>query len=92
MEEGQTLFDKALTDPMVIIQTRFFARVAAVSRPAHRLPYAEFAAHPILGALVSDCVWFWNRIIKQEQCLAHTFVTPLFDMTHLWNFIVAGRS
>jgi hypothetical protein len=72
--KARTLFDKALTDPMVVLQTRFFARAAAVSRPTLRLLYAEFAAHPMQEHWARMILGFWNRTIKQEKSLAHTFL------------------
>lgn len=72
--KAKSLFDKALTDPMVMLQTRFFARAAAVGRPTHRLLYAEFAGHPMQMHWARMVLSFWNRIIKQEKSLAYTFL------------------
>ena len=77
--KARSLFDKALTDPMVTIQTSFLARAAGASRPTHRLLYAEFATLPLQLHWARLVFGFWNRIIKHKTSLAHTFMEDAIE-------------
>lgn len=84
--KAKSWFEKALTDPMVALQTSFLARAAGVRRPAYRLLYAEFGAYPMHHHWARMVFGFWNRIIKQKKSLAHTFVQDAIETAYAGSF------
>ena len=85
-----SLFDRALFDPMVELQTLFLKRVVGASLPTHRLLYAETSQLPLQFFWAQLVFGFWNRIVRQPKSLANAVLQEDIHVAAEGNF--AGDS
>ena len=64
---GEGLFEAALKDEAVRLQTSFMRQCAGAMRPAHRLLYAELGQLPMHYHVFKMLIGFYNRIQKQKH-------------------------
>jgi hypothetical protein len=68
---AEGLFEAALKDDAVKLQTSFMRQCAGAARPANRLLYAELGQLPLHYHVFKLLIGFFNRIQKQKRTYCH---------------------
>ena len=64
---AEGLFEAALRDPTVALQTNYMRQCVGAARPANRLLYADLGQLPLQYHVLKLLIGFFNRIRKQRQ-------------------------